>query len=253
MEFRFRRGRAEDGGPPEDDPWVQYLVARRTQPTASELAAAAASATVRCAVRFADDEAYAAAYAGWRARSYRKVCLQARAPEWRRLLTAHGDELATAGIAADGGPLVAAVVPRLRSDAGQVLGKVLQAWKDPCPAGPAEPLTAAAAMLVVNASLDLSPGKLAAQCGHAALLLVDTEAASDPRYRDPIARWQEAGAPVVVRGAGPAQWEQLKQQEDHCLVRDGGLTEVAPDSETVLALMPGVARSELVASLPGLP
>jgi peptidyl-tRNA hydrolase len=134
-----------------------------------------------------------------------------------------------------------------------VLGKVLQAWKDPCPAGPPQPLAADAAVLVVNASLDLSPGKLAAQCGHAALLLVDTEASSDPRYREPIAQWQEAGAPVVIRAADPARWEQLKHQEDYCLVRDGGLTEVAPGSETVLALVPGVARSGLVASLPGLP
>jgi peptidyl-tRNA hydrolase len=252
MEFRFRRGREEHGGPPEEDPWVQYLVARRTGPTVSELAAAAASATVRCALRFADDEAYAAAYAGWRARSYRKVCLQARAPEWRRLFAAHDDELATAGVAADGEPLVAAVVPRLRSDAGQVLGKVLQAWRDPCPPGAPEPLTAEAAVLVVNSALGLSPGKLAAQCGHAALLVVDTEAASDPRYRVPIERWQLAGAPVVVRGADPAQWEELKWQEDHCLVRDGGLTEVAPGSETVLALLPGVPHSALVASLPRL-
>ncbi len=232
---------------------MQYLIARRTGPTAAELAAAAASATVRCAVRFAADEAYAAAYAGWRARSYRKVCLQARAPEWRRLFAAHGDELATAGVAADGEPLVAAVVPRLRSDAGQVLGKVLQVWRDPCPPGPPQSLADDAAVLVVNAALDLSPGKLAAQCGHAALLLVDTEAASDPRYCGPIERWQGAGAPVVVRCAGPARWQQLKREEDHCLVRDGGLTEVAPGSETVLALMPGIARSDLVASLPGLP
>src|SRR4051812_9587215 len=142
MEFRFRRGREEDGGPPAEDSWVQYLVARRTGPTASELAAAAASATVRCAVAFGEDAAFADAFAGWRARSYRKVCLQARAPEWRRLFAADGDERATAGVGADGGPLVAAVVPRLRSDAGQVLGKVLQAWKDPCPPGPPQPLTA---------------------------------------------------------------------------------------------------------------
>jgi peptidyl-tRNA hydrolase len=250
MEFRVRRGRDEHQGSPEDDPWVQYLVARRTEPTAAQLAAAAASATVRCAVRFADDPAFAEAFAAWRARSYRKVCLQARAPEWRRLMAAHGDELVTAGEAADGAPLVAAVAPRRRSDAGQVLGKVLQAWKDPCPPGPAQPLAARAAVLVANAALGLSPGKLAAQCGHAALLLVDTDAALDPRYREPIAQWQAAGAPVVVRAAGADQFAALKHDEDHCLVRDGGLTEVVPGSETVLALMPGVARSGLVRSLP---
>jgi peptidyl-tRNA hydrolase len=250
MEFRFRRGRDDDPGPPAEDPWVQYLVARRTGPTLEELAAAAASATVRCADRFDQDPAFAQAFAGWRARSYRKVCLQARAPEWRRLHAAHGDELATAGVASDGAPLVAAVVPRMRSDAGQVLGKVLQAWKDPCPAGPAAPLPGGAAVLVVNAVLDLSPGKLAAQCGHAALLLVDTDAATDPRYGDAIRQWRTAGAPIAVRAAGVHEWTALKAEEDHCLVRDGGLTEVAPGSETVLALMPGVERSALVRGLP---
>lgn len=250
MEFRFRRGRDEHPDAPEDDPWVQYLVARRIGPTAAELAAAAASATVRCAVQFAGDPAFAEAFAAWRARSYRKVCLQARSAEWRRLITAHGDELVTAGVAADGAPLVAAVAPRRRTDAGQVLGKVLQAWKDPCPPGAAPVLTPGAAVLVANGSLELSPGKLAAQCGHAALLLVDTDAALDPRYRDPIERWQTHGAPVVVRVADAAQWVALKRDEDHCLVRDGGLTEVAPGSETVLALMPGTEPSELLRSLP---
>src|SRR3954451_11081507 len=147
MEFRHRPGRDAYTDPPEDDPWVQYLVGRRTGPTAAELAAAAASATVRCADRFGDDPAFAHAYAAWRARSYRKVCLQARAPEWRRLITAHGDELVTAGSTPDGEPLVAAVAPRRRSDAGQVLGKVLQAWKDPCPPGPAQEVPIGAAVL----------------------------------------------------------------------------------------------------------
>ena len=58
------------------------------------------------------------------------------------------------------------------------------------------------------------------------------------RYED----FQRDGA-VVVRGADPGHWDELKRREDHCLVRDGGLTEVAPGSETVLALMPGVSRS----------
>ena len=102
----------------------------------------------------------------------------------------------------------------------------------------------------MNGALELSPGKLAAQCGHGALLLVDTDAALDPRYRDAIGRWQRDGAPVVVRVADAAEWAALKRDEDHCLVRDGGLTEVAPGSETVLALMPGADPSELVRSLP---
>lgn len=253
MEFRRRRGEGnEEDGDPADDPWVQYLVARRTSPTSSELAAAAAAATVCCAARFAADSRYADAFRQWRARSYRKVCLQARAPEWRRLHAGHGDELVTAGVAADGEPLVAAVVPRLRSEAGQVLGKVLQAWRDPCPPGPPAPLADEAAVLVVNAALPLSPGKLAAQCSHAALMLLDSAAADDPRYRDPLARWIEAGAPCMPRSAAGATWEALKAQEDYCLVRDGGLTEVPPGSETVLALVPGVPRSELVRSLAGL-
>ena len=64
----------------------------------------------------------------------------------------------------------------------------------------------------------MSAGKVLAQIGHAALM-------ADP---DP-------GLDVNVVGAGDAEWERLSRSAV-AIVRDGGLTELAPGSETVLVL-----------------
>ncbi len=75
--------------------------------------------------------------------------------------------------------------------------------------------------LVVATDLGMSAGKTLAQIGHAALM-----ADLDPALE------------VRVVGAAGRDWESLARSAA-AVVRDGGLTEVAPGSETVLVFPHG--------------
>ena len=85
----------------------------------------------------------------------------------------------------------------------------------PSLSGEPEPGTLA---LVVATELGMSSGKTLAQIGHAALM-VDL----DPDLS------------LEVVGAGADEWALL-EPDAVAVVRDGGLTELAPGSETVLVL-----------------
>jgi len=107
--------------------------------------------------------------------------------------------------------------------------------------------------LVVRESLGMSPGKVAAQCGHAVMELVERKAQIDMRlmshfpetlktdYEDmlkvrPYNIWRENCRKVVLR-ANDTQWRQLKKIAD-VIVVDAGYTEIAPNSETILGFWP---------------
>jgi peptidyl-tRNA hydrolase len=76
-------------------------------------------------------------------------------------------------------------------------------------------------------------GKAMAQAGHAATA-ADEEFGLEP-------------APSIVRAAAPEDWEALKARPDSVVVTDGGHTQVAPGTETVIALPPGDAVDGLTA------
>ena len=120
----------------------------------------------------------------------------------------------------------------------------------------------------VRHSLNMGPGKIGAQCAHAAQMILleyqaQVEDVEDQHYsylnsqqnknvtpiEEPIMldkRHEDFGfwlertngefRKVVLR-AKDKDWDKLKEL-DHVLVRDAGLTEVAPGSETVLVLWP---------------
>lgn len=115
--------------------------------------------------------------------------------------------------------------------------------------------------LIVRESLGMSPGKAAAQCAHAAQMLqlhfgrlVDAARGHDgpdseffvnvdqptadmvDRYRD----WLGSSFRKVVLRADDKEWVKLKGHPglDFVVVRDAGLTEVDPGSETVIGLWP---------------
>jgi peptidyl-tRNA hydrolase len=91
-------------------------------------------------------------------------------------------------------------------------------------------------VLWLNPDLDMSAGKAMAQAGHGAQLawwaLSDAERAA----------WRDAGFPLAVRTAGPADWSRLTAA-GLPLVRDAGFTEIAPGSSTVVADHPALRRS----------
>ena len=213
----------------DDDPLRMYLVLRRgavdSIARGGELAGAAA---VRCVREFAGDERFAAALAEWRPRPG-KVTLRARGGQWDRVLA---EPHAVAGEV--DGQSVIALPPRRRSERGQLLEQMqaMTSEMEPAPeVGSPDPVDGAVTY-VLNPRLDMSSGKTLAQIAHAAVLAADTGALED---------WVGAGCPARVVAGGAARFRDLCEGDGTGLaarVVDGGLTEVAPGTVTVLALPP---------------
>ena len=70
-----------------------------------------------------------------------------------------------------------------------------------------------------------------------------------PRHPEAFAAWRRAGCPGDVRRADDACWEELKRDLGAVAVTDAGLTQVAPGTETVLALAPAAEPPAVVGGL----
>ena len=105
--------------------------------------------------------------------------------------------------------------------------------------------------LVVNETLNMSQGKLAAQCAHGAQLLtmkyfdMKKEYADywlPPTYLEYFEDWVNADYGKIVLKADLKEWSKLKELDkenyDHIVVVDNGLTEIAAGSETCIAFWP---------------
>jgi len=107
--------------------------------------------------------------------------------------------------------------------------------------------------LIVRESLGMGAGKIAAQCAHAAqmILLKYMQFEKDehtnkllPFSRDKydiITEWLDHSFRKVILGADESKWNKIKteiQEKDRVIVIDAGLTEVEPGSETVIGLIP---------------
>lgn len=97
-------------------------------------------------------------------------------------------------------------------------------------------------VVVTPKTLKLSPGKLAAQVGHAAVDCVLKAMEDDPRN---FKKWMSEGQKkVVVRCESSKDLYLLKRQADDLnlvtsLITDAGHTEVEPGTVTVLGVGPG--------------
>ena len=194
----------------EDDALVMYLVVRRrtTRPFV-ELATAAALAARRCAARYRDDERWRDGFEEWWRHSFRKVCLCAEPRAWEAVRDLDharvGDVACLPPVRRSARDRVLVRMQTLNEEAGSLpsLGRYVEPGS----------LT-----LVVATGLGMSSGKTLAQIGHAALMVdLDPDLAVD------------------VVGAGADEWTRL-ERDAVAVVRDGGLTELAPGSETVLVL-----------------
>ncbi|MFG2886703.1 peptidyl-tRNA hydrolase [Streptomyces sp. NPDC048297] len=173
------------------------------------------------------DGEWAAAVRNWEDARIRKVVRRARGAEWRRAE-------ALPGITVTGKSAEVRVFPPVPLDGWpkdlaklQVSGTDLDDPEPPAGADPAQPV------LWLNPELDMSAGKAMAQAGHGAQLAwwaLDDEAR---------AAWREAGFPLAVRTADPADWPRLTGS-GLPLVRDAGFTEIAPGSSTVVADHPAL-------------
>jgi peptidyl-tRNA hydrolase len=212
-----------------------YLVVRQDTPVSpAALMIAAAQATMRCVDTLQHDPRWAGSFAAWSERSFRKVTLRARGTPWARVTELDGGAGST-----DGVEVVRALPPRLRSECGsllrglQVYNPAESALLSDHPADPSGP----AMVFVRNPAITMSVGKQVAQVAHAVLMCAWSAWADDPRYQPSFAAWRAAGYPGMV--APSTAWGQLRDSADGVVVRDGGLTEVEPGTETVLALPPG--------------
>lgn len=122
--------------------------------------------------------------------------------------------------------------------------------------------------LIVRESLNMSPGKIAAQVGHGVGMIYEKfielqlhwdDAASEytsslwinsgfslekiELYIDDFERWSKSSFRKVILCADDKEWAKLKQQLDCYLIIDAGLTEIKEGSETVIALWPMLKSS----------
>jgi peptidyl-tRNA hydrolase len=175
------------------------------------------------------DGEWAEAVRDWQDARIRKVVRRARGAEWRRAE-------ALPGITVTGESARIRVFPPVPLDGWpkdlaklQVSGTDLD---DPePPAGPDR----ARPVLWMNPELDMSAGKAMAQAGHGAQLAW-WELSDEDR-----SAWRDAGFPLSVRTADPAEWPRLTDS-GLPLVRDAGFTEIAPGSCTVVADHPALRR-----------
>ncbi len=117
--------------------------------------------------------------------------------------------------------------------------------------------------LIVRESLGMSIGKTAAQCAHASSMLsllatemsgdikeyegnLDLQRISEKDYKIFLdkelyfSKWLDSGYRKIVLRADEKEWLKLKENLEACdaIVVDYGLTELEPQTETVIGLFP---------------
>lgn len=101
--------------------------------------------------------------------------------------------------------------------------------------------------LVVKKSLNMSPGKIAAQCSHATGMIYDWYFEVNQNVNLPIKidiklnifdEWKGENYRKVVLSADDKEFEKLKLEPFSFLVTDQGLTEIPEGSETVIGFYP---------------
>jgi peptidyl-tRNA hydrolase len=172
-----------------------------------------------------DRDEWMDAVAAWDGQRIRKVVRRARGAEWRRALSLDG-------LYVTQGSAEVRVYPPIPVDGWppelarlQVGGTELT---DPDP--PPDP-PAGAPLLLLSPHVEMTAGKAMAQAAHAAQL---GWRASSAAAR---AEWQANEFDVAVRNATEAQWAEAVRSGAP-VVHDGGFTEVEPDTQTALALLP---------------
>lgn len=222
--------------PAADGGWVMQIVVHLPRPGSPEgdpptrraLLEAVATAVGRLVdAAYADDAdpEWTAAFRAYEDDRIRKVVRRARGIAWRRV-----QDLSGVGVVHDG----ASVRALLPSPLGGLSGDVrkLQVGgtevTDDGDDGPGDHPAAAPLAVVVNPGVAMTAGKAAAQVGHAAQLAW---------HAMPVGRrrtWTADGCPVRLARVSEDDWPATLDRAA-VVVRDGGLTEVAPGTTTAAA------------------
>ncbi|MFG1854694.1 hypothetical protein [Actinomadura geliboluensis] len=156
----------------------------------------------------------------WESRRIRKVTRRARGVRWPEAAALPGVTVEHAGAQ------VRAFPPGPVSDVPPQLAKLQVAGLDLADGEPEPAPEPPYAAIALNPDVTITTGKAAAQCGHAAQLLL-----RQGRRKD-VAAWVEAGA--AVRLARDVPWRDCVKKAA-VAVRDGGFTEVPPGTMTAIA------------------
>jgi peptidyl-tRNA hydrolase len=175
---------------------------------------------------------WAAAAQAWQDARIRKVVRRARGAAWERAS-------ALPGISTTRGSAEVRVFPPVPTDDWPAdLARLQVSGTDfDDPESPADPVPGTP-VLWLNPGLPMTAGKSMAQAGHAAQLAWWGLTAGEQ------AEWAARDFDLAVRTAVPAQWAQLLAS-GLPLVTDGGFTEVAPGSATVVADHPALRAALL--------
>jgi peptidyl-tRNA hydrolase len=203
-----------------DDPLVMYYVVRTGVPLTLEQAmVAAGAAAVECIERFGADEE-------WRERP-RKVALRASDVEFAQVQAEEP--------CAVSGDWLLCLPPRRRSERSSLL-EALQPFTDaPRPREATRTEGSPRMLYVIRPAVMRTAGKAMAQAGHAAQMSVEEHG---EQYTERFDAWREAGRPGELATAGDEDWERLKNNPEAVTVTDAGHTQVAPGTETVIAVVP---------------
>jgi peptidyl-tRNA hydrolase len=188
------------------------------------LEAAAASAVAVCLDPRADvGGEWHEAVRAWVAGRIRKVSRRARGAQWDAV-----QELPGVTITVDGAS-VRSLLPVLVTETPREVAKLQISGSDLPPDEPGA-VPEGARLLYVNPRVEMSAGKLAAQVGHASMLLA-------PRLSETeLKAWALLDYRCAVRTPSVAEWDSLLGRDDVVAVRDAGFTEVEPGTTTVLAV-----------------
>lgn len=200
-----------------DDPWVMYYVVRTGVPFSLERAmASAGAAAVDCVERFGPFEE-------WHDRP-RKVALRADEADFVRVR----DEEPCA-VQQD---VLLCLPPRRRSDRSSLLEALKPFTDAPRPKEEEQDEREPAMTYVIQPGVMRTAGKAMAQAGHASLMCVEQ---FGTRHRDRFDEWRAAGRPGELLSEG---WDEFRDHPEGVVVSDAGHTQVAPGTETVIALVP---------------
>jgi peptidyl-tRNA hydrolase len=201
----------------DGDPWVMYYVVRSEVPFSLERAmASAGAAAVECVERFGP-------FGEWRDRP-RKVALRADEAEFAQIQNTEPCVVEQ--------EFLLCLTPRKRSERSALL-EALQPFTDAPRPKEEEPDTRSPAMAyVIRPGVMRTAGKAMAQAGHAALMCVEQLGES---HRERFDAWKEARRPGELL---TDEWERYRDDPEAVTVSDAGHTQVAPGTETVIALVP---------------
>lgn len=223
----------EDPDRPETVQAMQIVLhlPKGEQPDRRSLLEAAARAVVATCLddRAGSDSAFSEALTSWYGARIRKVARRARNIHWERVQ-------ALPGVTVDAdGAQARAFAPSAVRGTHPLLAKLQISGADLPLSEQREP-SKDCPLIVVDAGLEMSVGKAAAQVGHASMLLAAHLPLSQARA------WADQGFPLQILEVPHAEFERWPNHPAAVIVQDAGYTEVAPGSRTVAAV-PGPCLS----------